>query len=285
MRTLPTTTHVLRRLVRCLIITVLLCSDAIAEPVAGHYPPGQSGVRGASTPNAGFSITNFNRLFSNIEGVDAKQLRYANITMFTLTTSWHLWRLRYGALAGIPFATGDLSSPTAEQGFGLGDILVTPLSLYGKTGNFDYQFQFTVWTPSGHFSPGSTRNRGTGFWALVYSIGGVYYPGEWSISTVARFEQNFEQRGTAIQPGDDVVIDWGIARTLAQFEIGASGFGQWQLTDQGGEPQRYRLLGVGPEASVALAKPLTLRVRAHFEFAARSIVSGNNLWLIANYRF
>ena len=36
-------------------------------PVTGHYPPGQSGIRGASTPDPGFAVTNFNRLFTNLD--------------------------------------------------------------------------------------------------------------------------------------------------------------------------------------------------------------------------
>jgi hypothetical protein len=205
--------------------------------------------------------------------------------------------MSYGALAGVPVATGDISSGQSP-GFGLGDVLLTPISLYGKSATFDHQLQLTVWTPSGHFSPGSPRNRGTGFWALVYSVGGVYYPGgdrsAWSISAVARGEQNFEQRGSAIRPGDDVVVDWGIGRMFRpadrRVDVGISGFGAWQLSAQRGgdigiEERRYRLLGAGPEASMSLAGSLSVRVRAHWEFAARDIVRGNNLWLIANRRF
>ena len=281
---------------------------ALAQtPVTGHYPPGQSGVRGASTPAPGVQLTNFNRFFTNLEVVgeagtppDAigEELRYANITMITWTTSWELLGMRYGALAGIPFATGNLDEPTSESGFGLGDILVTPLSLYGKSDSFDYQVQLTVWTPSGHFSPGSPRNRGTGFWALVYSLGGVYYPrGDreaWSISAVARLEQNFEQRDSGIEPGDDIVVDWGVARMFRVWDRalddGVSGFGAWQLTlQQGGPPGtdaiRYRLLGIGPEASLGVLDSFTVRVRAQWELAARHIVRGNNVWLILNYRF
>src|SRR5206468_4322432 len=136
-------------------------------------------------PDPGVAYTDFNRFFTNLElpaagGAPAQsvhELRYANVIMFTWTTNWTVLGLRYGALAGVPFATGDLSSPEAESGFSLGDVLVTPVSLYGKSASFDYQLQFTVWTPSGYFEPGSTRNRGTGFWAFVYSLGGVYYPG------------------------------------------------------------------------------------------------------------
>jgi hypothetical protein len=276
---------------------------AAQAPVTGHYPPGQSGIRGAATPDTGLSLTNFSRFFTNLEGVgggtagELHELRYANISMFTWTSSWKVLGMSYGALAGIPVATGDISSGQGP-GFGLGDILVTPISLYGKSASFDHQFQFTVWTPSGHFSPGSARNRGTGFWALVYSVGGVYYPGgdrsAWSISAVARGEQNFEQRGSDIGPGDDIVVDWGIGRMLRpadrRLDIGVSGFGAWQISaQQGGDAavakQRYHLLGAGPEASMSIATPITIRVRAQWEFAARNIVRGNNLWVILNYRF
>ena len=291
------------RLAQLLILIVGVGPDALAQmqtPVTAHYPPGQSGIRGASTPDPGFMYTNFSRFFTNLQLVapsstqSIQELRYANISMFTWTTDWKFLGLRYGALAGIPFATGDLSEPTGESGFGLGDILVTPISLYGKSRSFDYQLQFTVWTPSGRFSPGSTANRGTGFWALVYSLGGVYYPGgrrdAWSISAVARIEQNFEQRGTGITPGADIVVDWGVGRMFGVVDVGISGFGAWQITSQEGGPpgtehERYRLLGIGPEASLTIFDPLTLRVRAQWEFAAHDIVRGNNLWIILNYRF
>ncbi len=274
-------------------------------PVTGHYPPGQSGIRGASTPDPGFAYTNFSRFFSNLRVVGAssaeneaiEELRYANISMFTWTSDWEPLGLRYGALAGVPFATGDLSTPNDESGFGLGDVLFTPISLYGMSTDFDYQFQFTVWTPSGRFSPGAPDNRGTGFWALVYSLGGVYYPAgdraAWSVSGVARAEQNFEQQSSGIDPGDDLVVDLGAGRMFRvsdrPVELGVSGFALWQLTAQEGGPagvdeKRYRLFGIGPEGSVSLFEPLLLRVRAHWEFAARNIVRGNNLWLILNYR-
>ena len=289
------------------VFTVCAVAASVASaqtPVTGHYPPGQSGIRGASSPEPGFAITNFSRFFTNLETVEpggtqsVHELRYANITMFTWTTDTKVFGMRYGALAGVPFATGDLSSPEGESGFGLGDILVTPLSLYGKSTAFDYQLQFTVWTPSGHFVPQSSRNRGTGFWALVYSLGGVFYPNgnreAWSISAVARTEQNFEQRGSGIHPGNDIVVDWGVGRMFhpghRQLDIGISGFGAWQLTAQQGgspntDPMRYRLLGLGPEASLSISKPLSLRLRAQWELGARDIVRGNNLWVIWNYRF
>jgi hypothetical protein len=40
---------------------------------------------------------------------------------------------------------------------------------------------------------------------------------------------------------------------------------------------------VGPEGSVSLSEKLMLRIRAQWEFGARSVVQGNNLWVIVNY--
>jgi hypothetical protein len=77
---------------------------------------------------------------------------------------------------------------------------------------------------------------------------------------------------------------------LGIVDVGISGFGAWQITSQEGGPpgtehERYRLVGVGPEASLTIFDPLTVRVRAQWEVAAHDIVRGNDLWIIVNYRF
>jgi hypothetical protein len=305
--------HRNRRLTRAILRIALLLAlnlhtaGAFAQsspPIAGHYPPGQTGVRGAAFAAPGLSYTNFNRLFSNLEvkGANGESLkpvgeaRYANVSMITWTTDRTVLGMTYGTLLGIPFATGDLtpsSEKTETGGFDLGDILVTPISLYGRTADLDYQLQFTVWSASGRFAPGAPDNRGTGFWSLVYSLGAVWYPGadrdNWSLSAVARFEQNFEQRSSGITPGNDLVVDWGLGKMLRvrgyPVEVGVSGFGVWQLSRQSsGNPNRYRYYGIGPEFGITLSDRWAVRARAHWEFATQNAIQGNNIWLIVNYR-
>lgn len=295
--------------VLALALAASLTGAQAATPLAGHYPPGQSGVRGAASPAAGgLSVTNFNRLFSNLEVKDAagepvrdvRETRYANITMITWNTDREILGMRFGMLAGVPFATGNLNPSADDTGttsLGLGDVLMTPLSLYGRSPQLDYQVQLTYWTSSGRFEPGGRANRGTGFASLVYSLGGVWYPRgdreDWSLSVVSRFEQNFEQSKTGIHPGHDVVVDWGVGKRLGEarrYELGVSGFATWQLTRQSGGPpdldaSRYRYFGIGPEGSAVLAAGWTLRVRAQWEFATRNAVQGNNLWILFNYAF
>jgi len=290
-----------------LLATGSATQSAAQTPIAGHYPPGQSGIRGAVTPEPGWSVTNFNRFFSNLEAKDAAgnttkdvgETRYANITMLTWVTPWKVLGLRYGAMAGIPFATGNLNPSPDEAGssdFGLSDVLVTPVTLYARETTWDYQFQFTLWSSSGRFTPGSPDNRGAGFGSLVYSAGATWYPGadraDWSASAIARLEQNFEQADSGIHPGNDLVIDWGLGKVIAAskrpLELGVSGFATWQISEQSGgipftETSPYRYFGVGPEGSWSPWDHWTFRVRAHWEFLARNAVQGNNLWLILNY--
>ena len=276
-----------------------------STPIHGHYPPGQTGLRGAASPAPGWSFTDFNRLFSNLDIKDQTgnttghvgEARYANIAMIGWTSGRTILGMNYGAVVGVPFATGNLnpeSGSLGQGGFDLGDIIVTPVALYGSKDSFDFTAQLSAWTPSGRYKSGAPDNRGSGFWSLIYSAGAIWYPrgnrAGWSISAIARIEQNFEQASTGIRPGDNLDIDWGIGRVVQleslTLDIGVSGFGTWQISDQSGGPSvgRYRYYGIGPEVSVTFDERWTARIRAQWEFAARNAVQGNNIWFIVNYQ-
>ena len=277
-----------------------------ATPVHGHYPPGQTGLRGAAAAAPGWSITDFNRLFSNLDVKDAGgasvshagEQRYANILMTGWTSEMKILGMNYGALVGVPFATGNLNpepGDAAGSDFALGDIIVTPVALYGIASDFDYQLQLSVWTPSGRFEPGGPANRGSGFWSLIYSAGAVWYPGgdrqDWSVSAVARLEQNFRQPGTGITPGANFDLDWGIGKVVRlgpyRFDAGVSGFATAQVTTQtgGASTGRYRYYGAGPEISAVIADGWAMRLRTQWEFATRNAVEGNNIWVMINRQF
>ena len=291
------------------VIAVLICAVPAAAqtetPIHGHYPPGQTGLRGAASPPPGWAITDFNRLFSNLDtknesGSDVahpNEARYANIVMVGWTSEDTIFNMSYGAIMGVPFATGNLNpsaDDTGDSSIDLGDIIVTPVSLSGEAGDFDYQFQYSVWTPSGHFRPGDPANRGSGFWSSIYSLGGVWYPGgdrnDWSLSAMWRIEQNLEQAHTHIMPGDNLDLDWGIGKVIrlgpCTFDAGVSGFATRQITTQSGGASsgRYEYYGAGPEISAVLGHGFAARIRAQWEFGTQNAVQGNNIWIILNYR-
>ena len=78
-----------RSILPFLAVLALARSGLAATPIHGHYPPGQTGLRGGATPSVGWSLTDFSRLFSNLEIKDqnggtvgqSDKLRYANIAI------------------------------------------------------------------------------------------------------------------------------------------------------------------------------------------------------------
>ena len=280
-------------------------------PVTGHYPGGHVGTRGGDSPDVGGAYVNFSRIhvagdLKDASGNTIKHINdtaYANINVFTYTTDIKFFGMNYGVLMGVPFndiynrPSGQSESAT---GFGLGDIVIIPFGLYGKAKEFDYQVGAGVWAPSGSFSPGSASNHGAGFWEAIYSIGGAYYPGgdrrSWCLSAVARFEQNFKQRGTNINVGDDVVIDYGIDKLFIfggafkqVLSVGVSGFATTQLTRESGanaaaNTSLYHVFGLGPEVKYALPSyGVKVTFRPQWEFAASNTSQGATYWLAIGY--
>ena len=290
---------------RFLLLALTLVGTPVAAaaqtPLAGHYPPGQSGLRGGASPPRGWAYTNFSRAFTNLEAKDAAgetvrevgETRFANISMITCITHVRILGLTYGALAGIPFGTGNLNPSEGDLGsknFGLGDVLITPVALYRTRQAWDAQFQFPVWTAPGNhelfgierareFPPSSTRLAARG-------TGGDRH--NWSVSAIARIEQNFEQKETGTKPGDDVVIDWGLGRS---FESRCQSKSASPASPSGSSPSRRR-----PRRTVPLLRRpargertpwagWTLRLRAQWEFGTVNAVQGNNLWFIVHHAF
>ena len=216
-----------RSLARGLLLIACVGRVAFTQtptPVTGHYPPGQSGIRGASTPDPGLSYTNFSRFFTNLQLAGASERRRI-FTSCAMRTSACSRGRRTGSSSDcdterLPESRSrPATSPnqTGESGFGLGDILLTPLSLYGKSALVRLPVPVHGMDAVGKFLAGVDEQPRHGLlgarllrWAA--STTRADDRDAWSISAVARIEQNFEQRGSGITPGDDIVVDWGIGR-------------------------------------------------------------------------
>jgi hypothetical protein len=154
-----------------------------------------------------------------------------------------------------------------------------------------------VWLATRKFSYGSADNHGSGFSELIYSVGGIYYPDgnkkSFSISAITRFEQTFRQQTTNIDPGDVVVVDWGVASPFIPLimdhnnimMVGVSGFATTQYTKETGtyaalNTELYRCFAIGPEAHYAyLWARLKFILRAQWEFGAKNTTQGSTYWI------
>ena len=269
-------------------------------PISGNYPGGHVGIRGGATPapkSLGYS--NFNRISyayslkgdsgQTIQGPKDAELFYSNISLIIWVTPLELLGGHLGGFVALPFTdvTNRASDLTVSADFGFGDAIFFPWLVFAKAGEFDYQWGVGFVAPTGSFTEGGTDNHGSGFWELMWSLGGVWHPkGErerWSLSAVLRIENNFKQRQTDINVGDDMVIDFGAGymfhtgkKTEHLLDTGISGFATWQVQKQTGpDPSdyanRYRVLALGPELKWIVPKwKLHTILRAHAEFAAKN---------------
>jgi hypothetical protein len=296
-----------------ILLTVLCINQTFAQtiypksqtPLSGHYPGGHVGIKGASSPmKPGLSLLNFNRIsyFGNLISSSGENLGAtnkvadANIIGINWITKKKILGMEYGCLLAIPLNNTYNNGTGESKGFGLGDIVCIPIALYGKNKKFDYQFALGAWSSSGKYNPTGDNNHGTGFWEILYSVGGVYYPDgnrmSFSFSAVARFEQTFKQAYTKINPGDDVVFDMGIGSPMIPLnKFGVSGFATTQFTKESGinaaiNTDLYRNFGIGPEVNYYLPKQhLKFILRPQWEFGARNITQGHNIWMAIAYSF
>jgi hypothetical protein len=280
-------------------------------PIFGRYPGGHTGLRGGATPNEeGLGYFLFNRFHSDssLKGADGQTIAPLQGGSYTLTngieyiSKYEIFGMKYAFFAAIPMIHGALNrengtnSQFQSSGLGLSDIIVVPVMLMGKSKHFDYQIGVGNFFPSGSYTAGSTLNRGSGYWEIFYSLGGVYYPSGdrkgFGISAVTRIEQNFKQPGTNIQPGDSITVDFGIDHPIAFganhkyiFDVGITGYWQNQITRESGanaalDTTPYRVLALGPEIDWILPSyESKFVVRPQWEFATRNAAQGATFWL------
>ncbi|MEJ2238543.1 MAG: transporter [Gemmatimonadales bacterium] len=299
-----------------MILFRCLTTDAVAQsnpPITGHYPGGHVGIRGGASPPPGGKNVNVFFRFQDAYALkgdegntvqDDSKLYFSNIWVFFWTTKKKILGGNYGFLAAVPIVdTVQRPNGLIETTcLGLGDIALVPFLVATKKKTYDLQWGIGGFAPTGSFQPGSTDNHGNGFWNVLGSVGAVWYPGgnrrSWSLSGVMRIEFNGEQEDTDIDVGDDVVLDWGVAKLLPvgkkkdQFlDVGVSGFATAQFAAQTGPtPQddapKYRVFAAGPEVHWMIPKhKLSFLARLQFEFGARNTIQSHNLWLAVGHIF
>ncbi|MEA2062839.1 MAG: transporter, partial [Gemmatimonadota bacterium] len=105
----------------------------------------------------------------------------------------------------------------------------------------------------------------------------------WSLSALGRYEVHGERSETKVTPGNNFLIEWGLAKNACKvWDIGLTGYMQWQLTDDSGTGVTYdksihdKVYAMGPElmAFIPPAK-LFFSIRTLFEFGAEDRSQGN----------
>jgi hypothetical protein len=253
-----------------------------AQPiVAGHYPAGAEGIKGASLPPPGVYFRDYSFFYSADEFKDGPPsfdiFAYINAPRVIWMTDLEILGANYGMDVIVPFAYLDWSvGGKDDSDFGLGDIQIEPLLLSWHFKQFDVAAGYAIWAPSGDFEIGKPDLIAKGFWSHMLTLGGTWYPDQektWAVSLLNRYEFAHEQEKTHIDPGQVYTAEWGISKSLNPgLDVGLIGYYQQQTTKDSGATattKRDRKIGLGPEINAFWPKwKLFTSVRYAYEFEA-----------------
>jgi len=121
---------------------------------------------------------------------------------------------------------------------GFGDLFVQPLVLGWHDKHYDASLSWGGYFPTGAYDKDDIANIGLGFFTSQTQASFYYYPVE-DQSTALMFAPTWEWHSKKtdkdVTPGQNITIEYGISQYVHErFEIGASGYHQWQVTEDSG---------------------------------------------------
>jgi hypothetical protein len=144
-------------------------------------------------------------------------------------------------------AVGPISRPIAagttakfdDDKTGFGDLFVQPLWLGWSDTHYDVGVSWSAYLPTGSYDKDDIANVGYGFFTSQIQTPMYYYPFEnmaTAFMVTPTWEWHSKKIDKAVQPGQNFTIEYGIGQYLHErFEIGISGYHQWQITEDSGD--------------------------------------------------
>ncbi|BBD76314.1 SphA family protein [Hydrogenophilus thermoluteolus] len=256
----------------------------------GHYVPGVEGIQAASVPPPGKYylgyLVNYN--IDKIDGApgqnDGTVTALAN--RFVWITNQKFLGADYGLEAIVPLqSTSFTFNGIGYSGSsrGLGDVFLGPVVLGWHGSNWDSVFALGLWFDNGDFSATNPSSVGKGYKSTMWTLGGTVYPDSaktWSISALARYEQNGKQDQTGITPGDGLSIEWGIGKQIGGGkQLGLVGYYQKQTTKDSGPgalPVKPSKSAIGVQFDYPLMEHgVILKFAGYHEVSSNSDAKGN----------
>lgn len=270
--------------------------------VAGHYPAGAEGIKGASLPPPGVYFRDYIFFYTASRFKDGPPdfdiFAYINAPRVIWMTDWKILGADYGMDVIVPFGYLDWSLRTPGgkvkgNHFGLGDIQIEPLLLSWHFKQFDVAAGYAVWAPTGNYRTSRPDIISKGFWSHMLTLGSTWYPDEqktWAVSLLNRYEFCHEQEKTHTDPGQVYTIEWGFSKSLSKtVDVGVIGYYQQQVTKDSGPTATDKLdrkVGIGPEISAVCPKlGVITSLRYAYEFAATERPEGQLVTLTFTKRF
>ena len=269
----------------CLVLVCGVLAGAVSAQaqaiVAGHYPAGAEGIKGASLPPPGFYFRDYNMFYFADTFRDGPPdfdiTAYVNAPRLIWMTDKEIFGAHYGMDVIVPFVSMDWTAAGKSDRYsGVGDIQLEPLLLSWNFKQFDLAAGYAIWVPTGDYDPNRPDLVSKGFWSHMLTLGGTWYPDKektWAMSLLNRYEFCQEQEKTDTNPGQVFTTEWGLSKSLRPgLDVGFIGYYQQQVTEDSGPTATTKLdrkIGVGPEISAFWPQiGMFTSIRYAYEFAA-----------------
>ncbi len=283
-----------------LTVFLAVVTGSAAAQSGGHYQPGSNGMNSAALSQVKdhsfksltglYYSTKYARDDGSEVGVGGNIEVLFGELRYRFMTGRRLFGANYGFAFSFIFAEVDfnVSNPDIQDGpVGVGDPEVTPLILGWESGRLRGMFEYSFFIPVGRYDEDAVDNVGKGHWSHLFSLGGTGYAGAdstWSGTLIARYELNMKLEDRDLKPGDDLILEAAFGKRLWDvFDIGAVGYGVWQVTDNSGSAVTQEAAGTKSSimaAGIELAlivpdQPVELKWRSYAQFAARNRFRGS----------
>ena len=285
----------------------------VSGQVRGVYPAGMSATNSGVTPGPGFLYSNNLLIYSRSTMRD----RNGNITAtgnnsVILDMNSIVWVSKKELLGGAKFSmsatfpiarnslTNDATGPVSGAS-GLGDQYYQPVIFGWNKERFAVRTIYGFLAPTGRYQAGANNNVGNGYWTHVVASGQTFYLTKnrrTNFSAFQMYEWHAKQKGTNINPGENIDLDYSLMHTVpikgdSTIQFGMIGYNQFQTTDKKGPnitPQqandRYKVNALGTGMHIAFPKHgLNLGVKYFKEFANRSTFQGYSVQVSGSYKF
>jgi hypothetical protein len=181
---------------------------------------------------------------------------------------------------------GQTSKKIIDDKYGIGDLYVRPLWLQWSGPHYDAGINYGCFIPTGFYDHNDLANIGMGFLTNAFQNTTILYPLNNKATALvlnSTYEINTKKYDLAFRPGSDLTFEYGVSQYLShRLEIGASGYSQMQVSDDGGwvaanKDKHREIHGVGGEISYWIVKgKVCAELRYTYEYGGKATFQGHN---------
>jgi hypothetical protein len=270
-----------------IIFAAAALTALVGAHAEGHYVPGVEGIQAASVPPPGLYylgyMANYNAEQFKAPGSSTAIPGDNKATIFALANrlAWISSNKVLGADFGmetiVPVQSTSLTLNTvglADTQSGFGDIYLGPVVLGWHGANWDAVGAAGFWLKSANSS--SPASPGKGFASTMLTGGATYYfdaNKTISGSALLRYEIN-DSKSNGFKPGDQISLEWGVARMLGSVQVGLVGYDQMQMgsdSGTGASSDKSSRHAVGAEVVLPLmSSGVILKAAAYKEYQSQA---------------